>query len=112
MFHPTIGFLSLSWVNVANCLNDYHPGKPSVSQLFALLSKSFCPAEGFTASFQGQFVVSRKRILRQTLDTYRYLLVSYVLDAAYASQTLVHGQQGSVEFMSTAMNLVARQVAM
>lgn len=62
-----------------DCLNDQHPGQPSVSQLYALLTKSFCPAEGFTAAFQGQFVVSRSRIHRQTLETYAYLLVSATL---------------------------------
>ena len=76
MFHETVGFLPLSWVNVASCLNDFHPGQPSVPQLYALLSKRFCPAEGFVAAFQGQFVVSRKRIHKQSLETYRYLLVS------------------------------------
>ena len=76
MFHETVGFLPLSWVNVGSCLNDYHPGQPSIPQLYALLSKGFCPAEGFMAAFQGQFVVSQKQINKQSLETYRYLLVS------------------------------------
>lgn len=74
MFHARIGFLPLSWVNKGDCFNDYHPGQPSISQLFAMLSKSFCRPEGFTAAFQGRFVVSRQRILGQTLETYLYLL--------------------------------------
>jgi hypothetical protein len=78
MFHARIGFLPLSWVNKGDCFNDYHPGQPSISQLFAMLSKSFCRPEGFTAAFQGRFVVSRQRILGQTLETYLYLLVSFL----------------------------------
>lgn len=85
MFHATTGFLPLSWVNMGDCFNDHHPGQPSVSQLFAMLSKSFCRLEGFTAAFQGRFVVSRKRILGQTLETYLYLLVSFMNAAGSCS---------------------------
>jgi len=97
MFHATTGFLPLSWVNMGDCFIDYHPGQPSMPQLFAMLSKSFCQLEGFTAAFQGRFVVSRKRILGQTLETYLYLLVSFMNAAgAYSAPSIMLNQLHSL----------------
>lgn len=73
------GFLPLSLVAHVPCTDEWLP-PGEISQIYSLLTHSFCPPEGYTAAYQGQFLVSKERILGQTWWVYKYLLVRPVSD--------------------------------
>jgi hypothetical protein len=73
MFDNNTGFLPLSLVGHVDCKDDWLP-EGQIAQLYSMLTHSFCPPEGYTGSFEGQFVVSRKRILAQDWWVYKNLL--------------------------------------
>lgn len=71
---PETGFLPLALVAPEPCFTDFLPGG-LVAQLFAWHRKAFCPPEGISISFMGQFIVSRDRLRRVEYSTYQNLLV-------------------------------------
>lgn len=75
--NATTGFLPLSLVAHVDCKDDWLP-EGEIPQIYSLLTNSFCPPEGFTAAYQGQFLVSKARIQAQNWWVYKYLLVSSV----------------------------------
>ena len=74
MFEPRTGYLPLAYVAHQECENGWLP-TGQMPQLFAMFTTKLCPPEGFTASFNGQFLVSRPRILRHSWWVYQHLLV-------------------------------------
>ena len=75
MFGPKTGFLPLAVVGHADCFDDFLPAG-ALPQLYSMFANQLCPPEGFTAAFNGEFVVSRERIRRNEWWTYQHLLVS------------------------------------
>ena len=81
MFDSNIGFLPLSFMGHVDCKTNGELFVPDdqILQMYAMLTRSMCPPEGYSAAFEGQFVVSRKRILANDWWVYRHLLVSLQL---------------------------------
>ena len=78
MFEPKTGFLPLAIVGHQNCEDGWLPSG-LMPQLYAMFTKKICPPEGFTAAYNGQFLVSRKRLRALDWWTYHHLLVGVLL---------------------------------
>jgi hypothetical protein len=78
MFDNNTGFLPLSLLGRVNCKDHWMP-EGTIPQLYSMLTKQLCPPEGYTGAFEGQFVVSKKRILAHDWWIYQHLLVSFDL---------------------------------
>ena len=74
MFEPKTGFLPLAIVGHQDCEDGWLP-TGLMPQLYAMFTKKICPPEGFTAAYNGQFLVSRKRLRALDWWTYHHLLV-------------------------------------
>lgn len=82
-FSPNIGVFSLNNYTTCNCeacipivyhgIPDLIYGFKRIPQLYVLFNERLCPPEGLLLTFKGQFVVSRKRILRNTREKYIYI---------------------------------------
>lgn len=75
MFDNNTGFLPLSIVGHVDCNDEWLPSG-AIPQLYSMLTKQLCPPEGYTAAFEGQFIVSKKRVLEHNWWVYRNMLVS------------------------------------
>lgn len=73
MFDNNTGFLPLSLLGRVKCKDEWLP-EGQVPQLYAMLTNNLCPPQGYTGAFEGQFVVSRKRILANNWWVYKNLL--------------------------------------
>lgn len=73
MFDTSTGFLPLSLVAHVPCKDEWLPAG-TIEQMYALLTRNLCPPEGYTGAYQGQFLVSRKRIRDQNWWVYKTLL--------------------------------------
>lgn len=83
MFEERTGYLPLSFMGHVDCFeswNDVIPPKV-MPQLYGMLTHSMCPPTGYAAGFEGQFVVSKARILGHPLFLYRHLMVNQLAPA-------------------------------
>ena len=71
------GFLPLSFMGHVDCFESWNNIIPPkvIPQLYGMLTHSLCPPTGYAAGFEGQFIVSKQRILDQPLRLYRHLIV-------------------------------------
>ena len=75
LFVPTTGFLPLALVGHVDCYNGFPP--PIImGQVYSMFTHEMCPPQGYTSSFQGQFLVSKQRILKHESRLYEHMLVS------------------------------------
>lgn len=77
MFEPKVGFLPLAIVGHQPCEDGWLP-QGILPQLYSMFTNQLCPPEGFTAAYNGQFLVSRKRLRKIPQGTYQHLLVCTV----------------------------------
>jgi hypothetical protein len=73
MFEPKVGFLPLAIVGHQPCEDGWLP-QGILPQLYSMFTNQLCPPEGFTAAYNGQFLVSRKRLRKIPQGTYQHLL--------------------------------------
>ena len=78
MFVGKTGYLPLSFMGHVDCFESWNNIIPPkvIPQLYGMLTHSLCPPTGYAAGFEGQFIVSKQRILDQPLRLYRHLIVS------------------------------------
>lgn len=74
LFEPKTGFLPLSLVGHVDCEDPFLP-KGVIPQIYAMFANELCPPVGYTSSFEGQFIVSKPRIMKNSWWTYQRLLV-------------------------------------
>lgn len=71
-FQSNTGYLPLSFTGKVDCFQD--TSTRMIAQLHGIFTRSLCPIHGFYGGFEGQHVVSRRRILGQDLGIYKHLL--------------------------------------
>jgi len=75
-FQSNTGYLPLSFTGKVDCFQD--TSTRMIAQLHGIFTRSLCPIHGFYGGFEGQHVVSRRRILGQDLGIYKHLLVRLI----------------------------------
>lgn len=87
LFEEKTGFLPLSFMGHVDCFESWNNVIPPkvMPQLYGMLTHNMCPPTGFAAGFEGQFLVSKQRILDQPLTVYTHLMVGSSCNTIYAS---------------------------
>lgn len=98
VFTPKTGMLALAIIDYVPCdgrpqngpNNLVHP-LTNLRELYGITQGKFC-TEGWKAPFNGQFIVSRKRILGQPLSLYRYLMDSLMTSRLFNFRDPITGK--------------------
>ncbi|WRT68769.1 uncharacterized protein IL334_005749 [Kwoniella shivajii] len=70
-FQPNTGFLSFGVYISHICGNDTHGQvHPRMADIYSMFRQDFCPPESVLGTWAGQFIVSRQRILENSLKSY------------------------------------------
>ena len=72
-FRSDTGFLPLSFTGKVDCFHD--TSTRMIAQLHGIFTRSLCPVHGYYGAFEGQHLVSRRRIRSQDLGIWKHLLV-------------------------------------
>lgn len=72
LFRSDTGYLPLSFTGKVDCFQD--TSTRMIAQLHGIFTRTLCPIHGYFAGFEGQHVVSRRRILGQDRAVYQHLL--------------------------------------
>ncbi|KAJ3169711.1 hypothetical protein HK101_011444 [Irineochytrium annulatum] len=68
------GFLALKFFDQCQCDGCFQYNLERIREVWAITRGELCPPEGFAATLNGQFLVSRKRIRQHPRRIYQYLL--------------------------------------
>ncbi|WWD15616.1 hypothetical protein CI109_100038 [Kwoniella shandongensis] len=75
---PATGFLSFGPYITQQCGKDSHGMEfPRMNDIYVMFRSDFCPPEPVLATWAGQFVVSRRRILNNQLLSYQNLKAKF-----------------------------------
>ena len=85
-FRSDTGFLPLSFTGKVDCFHD--TSTRMIAQLHGIFTRSLCPVHGYYGAFEGQHLVSRRRIRGQDLGIWKHLLVRGYTSLDYTAGSL------------------------